>query len=183
MHFLLSLCWVATASAAGPLHEAVANDDVDAIKKALSEGADINKRGDGGQTPLMFAVLSGKTRSVKLLLEKGADTTIGEQDGYTPMHGAGFQGRAEIAKALIDHGLDPSDRHSVDGFTPLHRACWGAQQRHTETVRVFLEAGVSPDEMGLNGATPIEMTKRVETAELLHDWQEKLKRSAGKREL
>jgi hypothetical protein len=27
------------------------------------------------------------------------------------------------------------------------------------------------------------MTKRVETAELLHDWQEKLKRSAGKREL
>jgi hypothetical protein len=29
----------------------------------------------------------------------------------------------------------------VDGFIPMHRACWGDEQRHTDTVRVFLEAG------------------------------------------
>lgn len=43
-----------------------------------------------------------------------------------------FKGRAEIAKILIAHGLDASDRHN-DGYTPIHRACWGREARHTET--------------------------------------------------
>ena len=42
------------------------------------------------------------------------------------------KGRAEIAKILIAHGLDASDRHN-DGYTPIHRACWGREARHTET--------------------------------------------------
>lgn len=33
-----------------------------------------------------------------------------------------------------------------DGFTPIHRACWGSEQRHADTVRVFLKAGVPYDE-------------------------------------
>ena len=53
---------------------------------------DINVRGSGGQTPLMYATLQGKAESVKCLLEHGADPTIPEKDGYPPMHGAGFQG-------------------------------------------------------------------------------------------
>ena len=36
---------------------------------------------------------------------------------------------------LIAHGLSVSDRHA-DGFTPLHRACWGKTPAHTETVRL-----------------------------------------------
>ena len=72
----------------------------------------------------------------KELLEMKADTSIPEKDGYTPMHGAGFQGRAEIAQMLINHGLDKSDRHS-DGYTPMLRACWGREMRHTETGKSF----------------------------------------------
>merc|ERR1719231_88848 len=115
------------------------------MKKALDAGAGLNVQGPGGQSPLMHAVLGGKTKAVKFLLKRGADAAVAEKDGYTPMHGAGFQGRAEIAKMLIDHGLDPFDRHR-DGYTPIHRACWGAEARHTDTVRVLLEAGVEPNE-------------------------------------
>ena len=117
----------------------------------------------------MAAVLSGKLRAVQLLLKLGADTTVPEKDGYTPMHGAAFQGRAEIARVLIEHGLDPSDRHA-DGYTPLHRACWGHEQRHTDTVRVLLEAGVPPDEPTSHGRKPVEFAERAETRTLLHDW-------------
>jgi hypothetical protein len=28
-----------------------------------------------------------------------------------------------------------------DGYTPIHRACWGRQQRHTDTVKALLEDG------------------------------------------
>merc|ERR1711964_276373 len=84
---------------------------------------------DSGQTPLMAATLAG----AEYLLKINADATIGEKDGYTPFHGAGFQGRAEVAKHLLAHRLDPSDRHR-DGSTPLHRACWGQELRHTDMV-------------------------------------------------
>ena len=49
-------------------------------------------------------------------------------------------GRANIARMLIkdSRGLDPSDRHK-DGFQPIHRACWGGEARHAETVKVKLE--------------------------------------------
>ena len=36
--------------------------------------------------------------------------------------------------------LDPNDYHR-DGYTPLHRACWGQEQRHVDTVRVLITAG------------------------------------------
>ena len=118
-------------------------------------------------------MLSGKTGAVKFLLKRGADTAVAEKDGYTPMHGAGFQGRADIAEALIAHGLNPSDRHS-DGFTPIHRACWGSEQRHTDTVRVLLEAGVKWNEPSDKGGQPMEMAGgNAATKALLNEWKDK----------
>jgi ankyrin repeat protein len=69
------------------------------------------------------------------------------------MHGAGFQGRSEIAQILIDHGLNPSDRHD-DGFTPIHRACWGSSPNHLKTVQVLISNGVSLDEPTEDGSEP-----------------------------
>ena len=44
-----------------------------------------------------------------------------------------------------------------DGFTPLHRACWGREARHTETVRVLLKAGAPPDDVGPDARSMVEM--------------------------
>ena len=155
-------------------HDAIAADDAVQLKKLIETfPGGLNEPDDnGGQTPLMNAVLSGKTEAVRTLLAAGADTSIGERDGYTPMHGAGFQGRAEIAKILVDHGLNPSDRHP-DGFTPIHRACWGKEKRHTDTVKVLLEAGVHPEEPSGRGDTPVKMTQNEKTRELLHYYTHK----------
>jgi ankyrin repeat protein len=157
----------------GSLLEAVIADDRDKIEAALQSEVErqvMNTRGTGGQTALMFSVLGGKVNAVELLLKAGADVTIGENDGYTPMHGAGFQGRAEIAKLLIDHGISVHDVHT-DGYTPFHRACWGSEKRHTDTVRVFLEAGVDPDLPGRDGRTCADMTRSKGTKKLLKIWK------------
>lgn len=114
----------------------------------------------------MASILAGSTESVVFLLDQGADVTIPEKDGYTPMHGAGFQGRADIAQVLIDRGLDPSDMHR-DGFTPIHRAAWGTQKRHTQTVRVFLKAGVDPEEKSREGKVALDMTTNKATMKAL----------------
>lgn len=140
------------------LFEAVTSDVPDQIAHAINGGSDINTIGPGGQTPLMFAVLGGKYQSAKWLLENGADTSIPEKDGYTPFHGAGFQGRYKIAQLLIDHGLDPRDKHK-DGFEPIHRACWGAEERHMETVKVLIRNGVPYDAPASNGKKPLDMAR------------------------
>ncbi|KAL1527173.1 hypothetical protein AB1Y20_015852 [Prymnesium parvum] len=151
-------------TAAPRLHDAVGQDSPAAIQAFLDAGASLNERDhETGQTPLMFAVLNGFSSSVKYLLSVGADATISEKDGYTPLHGAAFQGRAEIAQILLDHGLDPNDRHR-DGYTPLIRACWGQEERHTETVLVLLKAGVHPDPLCL------KVTRNDETRKAIHHY-------------
>ena len=181
MRSTLLLLLTLGASAQGvdsPIHTAVQENDVEAIKRHLKGGADQNAIHPGsGQTPLMMAVLMGKEKVVEYLLSKEAqaDVTIPEKDGYTPMHGAGFQGRAKIARMLIDNGIDPNSIHA-DGFTPIHRACWGRDVRHAETVRVFLEAGVPWDFAAKNGQTPLAMCKQrghPMAVKALEEWREK----------
>jgi len=149
------------------LSDAVSKEDTQEIDRVLRRGANINSQsGKGEQTVLMQAVLHGKERSVAYLLKKGADASIPEKQGYTPMHGAGFQGRARIAKILYDHGLGLRDMHK-DGNEPIHRACWGKEGRHTETVKFFLEHGVPVDEIFYKC---MERSENEDTKRMLVDW-------------
>jgi ankyrin repeat protein len=163
---VITLVVTANAYSKDEIFVAVRNDDPEGIQKALDDGADIDQIGTGGQTPLINAVLSGKINVVPKLLEAGADTSLTEKDGYNVLHAAGFQGRGEILKIILDHGLDPMDKHK-DGFYPIHRACWGRDPRHTQTVKVFLENGISPDLKAENGKTCMDMTKNEGTQALL----------------
>mmetsp|Transcript_37175 Transcript_37175/g.54470 ORF Transcript_37175/g.54470 Transcript_37175/m.54470 type:complete len:205 (+) Transcript_37175:37-651(+) len=169
------LSFVKSGQSFSEFEDAIRRDDVEALDILLmTDPVDLNLvNARTGQSLLMFSVLSGKENSVRYLLEKGADTTIAEKDGYTPVHGAGFQGRANIMKELIKRGLDFRDQHS-DQFEPFHRACWGREQRHTETIEVLLEAGVPFDAPGGPGGTLcLEMTQNKGTQKLLQKWAKK----------
>lgn len=62
------------------------------------------------------------------------------------MHGVGFQGRHDLAAVFVsEYGLEVDDVHEGDGYTPLHRACWGAEDRHTKTVEALILLGADPD--------------------------------------
>ena len=160
-----SLLAAAAVAAANPLYAATTAADV---AKALADGAELNDRnGPGKQSPVMAAVLGGKTAVVKALLEKGADLTIPEGDGYTPIHGAGFQGRFDLVPLLANRGgISVSDVHK-DGFTPLQRACWGRDHRHTQTVEAFLKAGAKKQELHkCLEMTPSEHTRKLCTSKM-----------------
>merc|ERR1712062_65674 len=154
------------------------------VKRILEENAEslesfINKQDPAsGQTPLMMAVLMGKEEVVRMLLKLPVvDATIPEKDGYTPFHGAGFQGRASIARMLVkdSRGLDPNDRHK-DGFQPIHRACWGMEARHAETVKVLVEEGGVPWDSKGKGKTPLQITQNSKTKAWLKEWGKRLQK-------
>merc|ERR1712070_8795 len=109
--YSLVACMLA-AVAFGDIHSAIESDDLDAVRRAVSNG-ELNKRSDSRQSPVMHSVLSGRAAIVDYLIEAGADLSItdakpGNNNGYTPIHGAGFQGRATIMRALIKAGMDPN---------------------------------------------------------------------------
>ena len=165
------------------IFNAVKNDDADKLTSILLKEKDslktiINTRDDqSGETPLMMAILRGRTNIVKVLLgEESVDVTIPEIGGYTALHGAGYQGRPEIVKLLLDdkRNLDPNTKHS-DGFSPLHRACWGHEKRHTDTVAVFIESGkVDWNQTTDDGKTCMEITKNPNTKKWLTNWSKEL---------
>merc|ERR1711971_184075 len=133
----------------GDILRAVSSNDVSEVESIIDQSRDnlgsfINTREAGsGQTPLMKSILMGHTDMVRMLLMlPEVDVSLGEKDGYTAFHGAGFQGRAEIAKLLLEdsRNIDPNSFHE-DGFAPLHRACWGREQRHVDTIKVLVDSG------------------------------------------
>ena len=162
----------ADATADSLLLTAARKNNLDGIAEALKKGANIDAITDSsGQSPLMAGVLAGSTDAVKYLLEKGASYEIGEKDGYTPPHGAGFQGRADIVPILKKFGVDLNHVHA-DGYQGIHRACWGREQRHTDTVKAFIGAGVRWDEPTKDGRTPLQLTSNPGTQALLKSYQD-----------
>lgn len=149
-------------------------NDVDSVAKAIEDGANPNYQAPGSlQTPLMAAILRGQTEMVAYLLARTdvVDVSIPEKDGYTPAHGAAFQGRPEIMSLLIGRGINVKDDFHADGHAPLHRACWGTEARHAETVRVLRdEAGVDlsmPSRK--DGATCHEMTTNQQIIDFISE--------------
>jgi len=155
------------------LRKSVQINDVIGIERAvLKLGADmedIQEGRGGGQTALMKAVLLGHVEAVETLINLGADLTTRESMGYTLTHAASFQGRAEVLTLIIDHGVAWNEQHE-DGYYPIHRACWGKEPRHTDTVEILLGLEVPLDIKAGNGLTCYEMTKNEGTKRLLEEW-------------
>jgi ankyrin repeat protein len=108
---------------------AVERNDLEKVKEAISEGANIN----GGfmyarETPLLSAIYNNNVDIVKYLLSQKntdinvkrlADTDYGRQEPLTPITMAIRYGRKDILDLLLRHGAK-LDRHSAMFSTMAH---------------------------------------------------------------
>lgn len=67
-----------------PLCNAILKGDLDAVKKFVEYGSDVNETSNG-LTPLMFAARYNKVEIIKYLLEKGADKKTQDASGNTAL--------------------------------------------------------------------------------------------------
>ncbi|NOX55854.1 MAG: hypothetical protein GXP27_15710 [Planctomycetes bacterium] len=108
------------------LWTAASQGNLEAIKRHLAAGADINARfvapgiPASGATPLHLAVLADQREVARYLIQHGADLNAKARDehGGTPLHWAAALGRFEMARILIEAGADVNARDN-HGFTPL----------------------------------------------------------------
>ena len=82
------------------LIEATATGNVEAIKKAIADGADVNVKAVGGGTLLFIAAHEGHKEVAELLIAEGADVNETNGSGETPLDWA----KGETAALLRKHG-------------------------------------------------------------------------------
>ena len=98
---------------------AARHGDVEAARRLVDAGADIDDAAPTGASALVVAAHSGHADFARFALGAGADPNdIGA--GYTPLHAAILRGDLQMATALLAAGADPNAR--LERGTPLRRA-------------------------------------------------------------
>lgn len=67
-----------------PLCLAISKGDLNAIKKLIEYGADVNEKSNG-MTPLMFAARYNKVEIMKFLVTKGGKIKVKDSKGFTAL--------------------------------------------------------------------------------------------------
>ncbi len=84
---ILAVLWLAggAAATAGPLHDAAAAGDIDAVKRLIEAGADVNEQDRFGFTPLDIAALRGYGDIVTLLSRQTTGWQRAVDSGAKPL--------------------------------------------------------------------------------------------------
>ncbi len=92
-----------------PLYSAVIRANVEGVKQALADGADINRRSGNGYTPLMWACTYSSRPAyaevAKLLLSEGADVNISTHEGITALMEAA-ENSEDVFELVLAKGAD-----------------------------------------------------------------------------
>lgn len=113
----LPLCGQEIPSPGMSLHLAALQGNVDAVRRHIEAGSDLNEKDAWGSTPLIIAATFGRTDVAKTLIEAGADLNIKNNDGATALQAAAFRCRTEIVKALLDEGANKYLRDNFGNTT------------------------------------------------------------------
>jgi ankyrin repeat protein len=122
-------------------HWAAAQGHIDAVRRALDEGVDVDLR------------LSSKNAVGGVYKKRLADAGL---DGATPLYIAAQRGRREVVALLLGRGADPRAR-AADTSTVLMAA---AQSGDPEVARMLLRSGAEVNAASQTGETPLLIAAR-----------------------
>ena len=97
------------------IHDAAAKGNIEAVKKHLSDDANVNAKDDGGWTPLHRAAEAGQNEIVELLIDEGADVNAKMEDRWTPLDEAIAVNRTETADLIRKHGGKTGEELKAEG--------------------------------------------------------------------
>ena len=114
-HLLITIAAVVLVGC-GPrmsIHEAAGDGNIEAVKKHLAAGTDVDAKNEKGMSPLIQAAWGGHKEITELLIAKGADVNAKDDDGDTPLLYA--YSHLEIANILRKHGGKTAEELKAEG--------------------------------------------------------------------
>ena len=141
------------------IFDAVKSNDYAGVEKLLKQGARVNQRDWANNTPLMYAAVRGYTNICKLLLSYYTKDMIEKkmidehnEYGWTALMFAARNNHPETVKFLIEKGADKNYKTGVFFETVIGIA---AHNGANKAIEALLEKGVSIEQKGFNGYTPL----------------------------
>lgn len=141
---------------------AALHGNVQEIKKAITEGADVNCKDSSGNTPLNMVAKLSYYKLVKYFVEKGAEVNTANKDRITPLHWGVEYNNTNIVLLLLQKGANTDARDGINE-APLHWAGWTG---NIESAKLLLQYGANPYAKNNSGVTPLDLTVRQEHTEL-----------------
>ncbi len=144
-----------------PLHVAAFAGQREAMRTLVAAGADPNALEVDDYDIVTIAAVADDQPTLDLALELGAraDNVTSPYEG-TALIAAAHLGHAEVVRTLVRAGA-PLDHVNNLGWTALIEAVvlGDGGARHTETVRILLEAGADASIADRRGLTPLELAR------------------------
>ncbi len=145
------------------LIEAIGKGLPDEVLRYMAQGADVNAKGNDGDTPLLIAVEKGLKDVVKLLIAQGADANGAGRYNEAPLHRAALLGRRDMVELLIGEGRMAAPEGLIE-LAPLDVAAARRKKARPARGKADVDARTESD------ATPLHYAARrgdKDIAELL----------------
>eukprot|EP00316_Scyphosphaera_apsteinii_P025355 CAMPEP_0119331182 /NCGR_PEP_ID=MMETSP1333-20130426/80022_1 /TAXON_ID=418940 /ORGANISM="Scyphosphaera apsteinii, Strain RCC1455" /LENGTH=130 /DNA_ID=CAMNT_0007340719 /DNA_START=110 /DNA_END=502 /DNA_ORIENTATION=+ len=123
-------------------------NDVDMLKKAIENGADVNELTDDGESALLTACYNGSEDVVRALLDAKADPNLTSGPvnyDHSPLMQAAYWGiNKNIVEMLLDAGAEPTHKDTRDKSTLdyLKGEEGHNKDRFKEMLAFFEECGI-----------------------------------------
>jgi ankyrin repeat protein len=127
----------------------------------IAAGADVNMKDNTLQSAYLISTSDGFTELLKKTLKAGADVYCTDSYNGTGLIRAADRGHVEIIKELLKTDIRVNHINRI-GWTALHEAIilGDGGQRHTEVVRMLVEAGADVNLPDKEGVSPLAHAKK-----------------------
>ncbi len=124
-----------------PLHAALGEGNLDAVRLLLEYGADPGIVDSSGFGLLHWATFANSRAILDVARDAaGEPLDVVDEKGTTPLSRAARGNDCIAVSWLLEHGADPN-RADLDGWTPLHLA---AAEGNADVIERLLRAGADP---------------------------------------
>lgn len=156
---LLSMILNVFAGPTEDMFDAFKTHDVDKLKKAITDGANVNALDKNGSPALNSAIIWADM--TQLLVDAKANVNDAGKVDMTPLMTAAMMSIPESMKILLNAGADANFKMK-NGMTILHYATW--RSNCAECVQLLIDKGVDVNAKDKNGETPITIMMTASTA-------------------
>ncbi|XP_071098364.1 putative ankyrin repeat protein RF_0381 [Haliotis cracherodii] len=123
------------------VHLACVGGDLETVKFVLVLNVvDINRRGLGSRTPVMWAAVWGHRDVVELLVSEGANVSLVDEDGDNILHLACVGGDLETVEFVLSLNLLDINSREERSKTPV---MWAALGGHRDVVELLVSEGAN----------------------------------------
>jgi ankyrin repeat protein len=143
------------------LIDATARNDVDAARRLIADGADVNAQDENRDSAFLLAGAEGRLEILKLTLAAGANLATTNRYGGTALIPACHHGHVETVRELLKTAIDVNHVNLLGWTALLEVAILGdGSARYVESADMLIARGADVTLADRQGLTPLAHTRQ-----------------------